>query len=320
MKIAIIDSGIDSRIESNSIISKRNYTSETINDKLGHGTNMYRIISERCKSADYIICKVLNDIGTSTIDQCCHALSDLIDDDVDIVCMPVAIRNIVSYDKVKTIIKLCDKLVERGKVIICSYSNRDCESYPAKLDNVIGIFGGFFQTENEFWYYVEKKNIVVDFSPQCVRSIGGRREFFSGNSKACAVATAMLSNNVSDIKKIYEYLMYNAYKKEWNTEDINRNFNTILDGNYNTEFKIKINKAEFKTFCKNKLSKYIDDNFFENKIMVVPHYYDRIYHLEDILSRMEDYYRISIHPNMVDVKDFINFERLFIAINRWLND
>ena len=40
MKIAIIDSGIDSRIESNSIISKRNYTSETINDKLGHGTNM----------------------------------------------------------------------------------------------------------------------------------------------------------------------------------------------------------------------------------------------------------------------------------------
>ena len=87
IKIAVIDSGIDKALKSG-ITEIRNYTGENEFDLNGHGTSAFNYITGYCQNIDVIICKVLNSYSKSESSPLVAALTDLLDTNVNIICMP----------------------------------------------------------------------------------------------------------------------------------------------------------------------------------------------------------------------------------------
>lgn len=208
MKIAVIDSGIDSTYYSENDFLKEyigyNYNGYTISenskvgDDFGHGTQCVDCIHQLLPDAKIHVVRVLDANGNTSVEMLSKALNDLVDSDVDIINLSLSLTN--SFDG--NLRSICKTLYDNGKIITASVENGKKSSVPAIFEEVIGVIGGFHTSADEYYYLKDKSiELICDCVPMMVRSKEGRFEFFSGNSKATCVATVLVARAIESLKK-----------------------------------------------------------------------------------------------------------------------
>lgn len=325
LKLAIIDSGID-KTKMDEVLKIYNYTNETDFDLNGHGTNTYNYILNLCTDIEVIIFKILDKNGKSNGKMFMDVLKHIIDIDINVICMPFSFKLCENLKNVKKIKELFCKLENRGTIMICSYMNGYNDSFPANDDKVIGVIGGFLQNNLEYWY--NKETMVTSIYPECIRSINNKRVFFSGNSKACALATSIVISKFKqiDIKqckhKIIEKLLRDAYYNKWDCTMINRNINSILkerDTDINNKIFISHENAKIKQKILDILTKYTNSNYiYKKNAEFDAQSYQLINNMDLFLNEICCEFSIEIDDNDIYPYDFVNPIYLLVAVRRWI--
>lgn len=229
LKVAIIDSGIDWDIlKNNEVIDSKSFLyknkkieiNDNVIDESYHGTFCYQVINEEHIPIEYIIIKILNKKNEGHSLGLIQALRYLYKKKIDIINLSLAT---VSDKYLLELNHICEKLKEKGVIIISSLSNSMKLSYPARLASVIGVVGNILKHSNEYWYSPNKKiQIVSDCMPVLVKNKNGLYTFFGGNSKASAKFTNILINLINSNNKyesVIDIIEKNSKKSFWETSE-----------------------------------------------------------------------------------------------------
>lgn len=209
MVIAVIDSGINSKVRNIKIVNKVCFcyghngqierTTDT-KDLNGHGTLICKLIQSINSENSFFIVKILNKENRASSELLIRALEYLLDYEIDIVLMSLATVDDRNLDKLKLCVR---NLYNRNVVMISSVHNKYPISYPAVFDEVLGVCGMKFYS-NEI-YFDEKKNIefIADSSFLYGDFNGKEMRILAGTSKAAAVVAARISQipNFEQIQK-----------------------------------------------------------------------------------------------------------------------
>ena len=144
--IAIIDSGLDcTQITENDICGIHFFYTEDgeiiqdndISDDIGHGTAVHHQVVSRCSDAKIINIKIFDKDVECTVELLVEAIRFLTENcDVKIVNIS---NGITCCEDLNTLSEACNKLNDNGTIIVSAFSNFGAISYPAALDNVIGV-------------------------------------------------------------------------------------------------------------------------------------------------------------------------------------
>ncbi|WP_232460822.1 S8 family peptidase [Bacillus halotolerans] len=166
VKIAIIDSGIDVNhpdLKDNIILEQAiSFVDDSINDKIGHGTQIAGIIAAKGRllgigpNLKLIPYKVMRD-NTSSASFVLQALYKAYDEKVDIINLSLGAYNALKNQKdlieIREYNKIVEKLLDRNTFIVSSigndqrkicrynqeFANDDLYILPTSLDGVIGV-------------------------------------------------------------------------------------------------------------------------------------------------------------------------------------
>lgn len=212
-KIAVVDSGISTDYFNSAqdlfidyvyykYVGDKIVKLKEIGDEFGHGTSCVDCIHQLLPSAKFYVVRILDDEGNTSVEMLTQALSDLIDTDVDIVNLSLSLTD----ENCGNLEAVCQELSNKGKLVISSVENGQLSSYPAVFDSVIGVIGDMMKSDMEYSYVKGNPvDIISDIAPMLVRISDDEYDFFSGNSKAACVATALvaevLENMNDDIEK-----------------------------------------------------------------------------------------------------------------------
>lgn len=141
VKIAIIDTGINKELFTKGIAYKYINLEEINNseeDLIGHGSAVVYLLENYSISNNfYYIINIFDKNGLSTEKNLIKALEYIQENlDVDIVHISSGIVRPSYENELKEVI---DKMYEKGTIIISAFDNTGSQSYPACLDNVIGV-------------------------------------------------------------------------------------------------------------------------------------------------------------------------------------
>lgn len=219
MVIAVIDSGINKNYKNIKIIKKICFyykdngkieSKTDIEDLNGHGTLICKLLQSINSENLYFIIKILNKDNRSSTELLICALEYLLDYDIDIVLMSLATVDDKNLAKLNQCIK---NLHDKNIVMIAAAHNKFQVCYPAILDNVLGVGGLKFYTNDI--YYDEKKSIefIADSSLMYSDFDGKEMRSLSGTSKAAAIVTARLSQipNFEQMQKVDLIKNLNCY-------------------------------------------------------------------------------------------------------------
>lgn len=213
MKIAVIDSGSDINLFPE--ITK-GYCfipgeSSTFCDDNGHGSHCISTILHHNPYAEIIPIKVLDSNLRASSIWLAEALNFLCSQDVNLIHLSLSFPN-----ENHEIYRIINKLVTSGKIVIASYSNKSGEhSFPAEYSMVYGVVGGFFGNDKQFAFEKVSSKVVCSKIPVLVKNGNGKKMFFSGNSKATAVFTGILSRYLMECKgkNVDDFISLKAIKE-----------------------------------------------------------------------------------------------------------
>jgi len=321
IKIAVIDSGIDKALKSG-ITEIRNYTGENEFDLNGHGTSVFNYITGYCQNIDVIICKVLNSSGKSESSPLIAALTDLLDTNVNIICMPLSFAGFENEYTINIIHKLLEELNKKGVIIVCSYKNGSKNSFPACDQYVVGVYGGYLDNNSVFWY--KNRKMVTNIYPECIRTLNNKRCFFSGNSKACALATVIVIEiaqkiNNSSYINIYDKLSSDARQVEWDYNQVDRSLEKIFYYSGINRYKVVYEKSLIiKKIIINILKNYVKDEFLVKTDRTFDDdYYNLVNNMDEFINLISKKLSIKISDKDIFPYDFINLDYLINAVSRW---
>lgn len=204
--IVILDSGVSACFsemiyDSYEIIRNREEKFEIINesgdDLLGHGSaiaNIVHSIDDRIKLINFKICDFDNEVESQAIT---FALTYIYDNlDVNIINISAGVTYIEDYYEMKTI---CQKLHNKGVVIIAAFDNDGAVSYPAAFDTVIGI-DSTYDSITSNTYSVSGSIVNLLFPPKYYRTYwnDGKKALLRGNSFACAHFSGLFGKYLLD--------------------------------------------------------------------------------------------------------------------------
>jgi uncharacterized NAD-dependent epimerase/dehydratase family protein len=207
--IIIIDSGvkISHKLFANHKINGFAYSGDkTINnfdDKYGHGTAIYGIISKCNDFCDITNIKV-DGIETGISADELFGLLEYVYKNIDADIINLSF-GVAVCDDLNGLYEMCNKLtVDKGVIIISAFSNVGCMSYPAAFDNVIGVMNGIYNSKvNEFGYIEDTiVNLTGKGGLQRVAWINPDYLILDGNSLACAHATVQSALFMRENNKI----------------------------------------------------------------------------------------------------------------------
>lgn len=217
IRVALLDSGIaDELSDSVDIIGKKQFYYDYYEDKIvvndivkdynGHGTSCVDTIISMFTEVEFYIVKMLGITGITDGNVFASALEFAGDLDVDIIAICSSFIDERHDDKIRL---LCKKIHSQGKIIISAVQNGLEVSSPADYDGVIGVICGLM--EDDTYCYDDSKKIQMQCSGNEVtaRGCNGIYSAFQGNSRAAAVATAIVAN-----------LLYNSDDSDANINDL----------------------------------------------------------------------------------------------------
>ena len=232
VNIVVIDTGI-----SNSYISCRNKIERMAfsynhkmslfekccdtNDYVGHGTSVINIIDNKVLNAKIISFKVdmdtISGSGIELIEALKYIYNEVPCDIINISCGVCSSLLIEDFNRVSK------QISSRGTIIVSAFDNNGGISYPAALDDVIGVdfcrdlrFGEFAYIQNSI------VNIKYGLGEQYVLNANNACEVVVGNSFFAPIISAiiaqfLMSNNIDKKNRIpetYDYLRQIASRIE----------------------------------------------------------------------------------------------------------
>lgn len=221
-KVAILDSGINRYFE-DKVTEVYSIYGSNHHDDNGHGTKCLSLIERLAPNTEFIIYKILDSNLQCSVKHLCTALTKLLDIDVDIINLSLTMCN---KEKSYIVNEICQQLWSQGKIILSSKANRGNFSYPAESDFVIGVDGNQFRNDTDFWFKLnEPINCIASRTPSIVSLGNDKYSFFSGNSKATACMTGILSKNIDklyglDMERKKECIYHLANQNEWNKNEV----------------------------------------------------------------------------------------------------
>ncbi len=200
IKIAIVDSGISKKSYlyrnnvKKGIFINRNleYLVGNIEDEHGHGTHCAELIYSINSNVDFYIVKILDGNVKSTNEQLVRALKYLLEINVKIINLSLSM---IQESRKQELYDVCQQLKNQGKIIVASLKNNYDKSYPGIFNNVIGVKGE--NKEKKYLYCYNAHNpiqCICDGTPIIFKGINQRYSLFTGNSKATALFTGILSS------------------------------------------------------------------------------------------------------------------------------
>lgn len=248
MTIAIVDSGI-----SPLCISHKNIThtyklikkadsymiqESQSEDVLGHGTAVADIIYRINSEVEFLSLNIYNEEIELDEDALLCALEFLAQSEIhiDIINISAGVTYITCYYRLKNI---CDKIREKGTIIISAFDNDGAISYPAALENVIGVDVTNNYTDRNSISLVENAIVNVVLPNTFYRvNWKNKKTIMKGASFASAKITGLISNVLCDVTN-------------------RSNLNNILSKVANRVIHVKKSKSDKKDICTLKIKKAI---------------------------------------------------------------
>lgn len=203
MVIAIIDSGISEAFEHFNIIGGISFfyaanneieCNADLRDMNGHGTMICKVISSINPNVSFYIVKILDKNNRASSELLLHALDYLISCkmDIDIILMSLATIDNAYIEKMNSLI---NELYSKGVILIASAHNKYDVSYPAVLENVIGVKGARLYTNKIYYNKSASIECIADSSLVYCNYNTKNSIFktFGGTSKAAAIVAACIS-------------------------------------------------------------------------------------------------------------------------------
>lgn len=170
IKVAVIDTGINRQHSYlkdciiGGIAFKDNgdfiEVKDDFEDDNGHGTACASIIKKEYNDVDIFSIKALDREGKTNIQILEESLKYLIDTDIKLINLSLSIS---TNEITEELLLICEKLVKMNKIIICSLANGLEESYPAILENIIGVRGSILDNRDSILYNKNSKiQCVID--------------------------------------------------------------------------------------------------------------------------------------------------------------
>lgn len=233
VKIAIIDTGINKELFTREI-SYEYLDLENINnsdeDLIGHGSAVVYLL-ENYSTSDkfYYIINIFDENGLSTEKNLIKALEYIQENlDIDIVHISSGIVRPSYENELK---KVINKLYKSQTIIISAFDNTGSQSYPACLDNVIGVDISNECTKIDEYILVENStiNILATYSEFHIPWINKEFRRVQGTSFSAPIITG----KISDIyyKGISYSEIYHTLEKE--ALRIETKEKTIIKNKYN---------------------------------------------------------------------------------------
>ncbi len=215
--VAVIDTGIGQDISYWKDITgnitffledKTIYLSDKQYDAIGHGTQVASCIKKYCPQTELFIINIYKDSRIVSSCLLLEALRYLLDVDVDIINISLAVSSREYVSDIESVLQL---LGEQGKCVVASVKNGQESSYPASSPYCIGVSGSEKLSAGEFGLGKRGEYMITASRlPEQVESLGGRMAPFGGNSRAAACITGRLAAVMME-KSIYRTGMESAY-------------------------------------------------------------------------------------------------------------
>lgn len=205
MKIYIVDTGISAVMKSsrNKINGFTLYITpsgvvrkDIYDDTEGHGTAVTRLIDRKVCGCEITMVKIDPAVEKTVVFNTwlIHALEYIeANEHPDIINMSCGITQCPDVHRLK---KVCDKLHDRGVVIVAAYSNEGTMTYPALFASVIGIDTSRQYCKPERYEYIDETiNIRSAFVTWKLPDPSGKGiKDYEGNSFAAPLFTAKVAN------------------------------------------------------------------------------------------------------------------------------
>lgn len=237
IKIAILDSGIKKEHKefvnkkitalTLSILDDKVIENEYCEDEIGHGTAVHYLIDKLTDKKEIYDFKIMSNQKMLKLEDL-ELILEYINNyktKFDIINISLGI---VQCDDTSKLQEICDKIYAKGTIIVAAFDNNGAISFPAALNNVIGVDGSTnLATINDF-IYIENSaiNVIGKNYIQKVAWTNPEYNMNMGNSFTCCYVTA----------KIVKMLQENNYKlKNISNNKISNN----LSQNMKCSFPIK---------------------------------------------------------------------------------
>lgn len=209
LKIAILDSGIkkdhpafyDSKINGFSLCINDDGNVERnddFDDHIGHGTAIYYLINSQYNSAEIYNIRIIDlesCLNQEDIEKILQYIYEHFDFDIINISM-----GFVQCGNVTNLQNICNKLHEKGTIIVSAFDNDGAVSFPAALDNVVGVDSQDIQNLKNNYIYVENSivNIVGKRHSMRVAWINPDYIFVNGSSFVCANVTVQIARQITE--------------------------------------------------------------------------------------------------------------------------
>lgn len=200
LKVAIIDSGVRT--------NHPRFTGDTIEgfhfassgcdsnfeDVIGHGTAVYGIIREVASFCEITNIKITDrsdsvdeTVLIGVLEYICEHL------EFDLINLSASISICEQYERLNDV---CERIREKGTVLVSSFDNIGSISYPAAFNNVIGVTSDPYCHRNSDIAFVENSpvNLGANGGVQRLCWTSPDYVFLGGNSFACAHASVEILN------------------------------------------------------------------------------------------------------------------------------
>lgn len=206
IKLAILDSGVridhpafinktingfSLRVDGNSV--KRN---EEFNDNIGHGTAIFYLIDKFTDNVEITNIKIY-DLNLELMQRDLEILLDYIYQNYDYDVINISM-GFISCGNVTNLQRICDAFYAKGTIIVSAFDNNGAVSFPAALNNVVGVDG---QENIKDYVYVENSIINIIGRLENVRVAWLKPDYIivKGNSFLCAKISAMAAQILQDL-------------------------------------------------------------------------------------------------------------------------
>lgn len=208
IKIAILDSGVRKDHPAFSNININGFSlcvkSESVEqydefiDNIGHGTAIFYLIDKFIKDVEITNIKIY-DINSELMQDDFETLLDYIYRHYNFDVINISM-GFLSCGSVANLQKICDDFYAKGTIIISAFDNNGAVSFPAALENVIGVDGQENVSLLNDYVYVENSiiNIIGKLENMRVAWVKPDYIIVKGNSFLCANITANVAKCIQD--------------------------------------------------------------------------------------------------------------------------
>lgn len=228
-RVVVLDSGIDRQYSLGRVIfaegagfhneNGKLICDNDIYDNVGHGTGVSSMIHRVSSEISLIPIKII-DYNICTTDILIAAL-EYVHEKVDCDIINISL-GVTCCDRISELYQVCQKLQQKGVIIVSAFDNQGLISYPAAFDCVIGI------DANRFWRkpsdYTAVKNSEINFVGYCIEQrvawINGGTQIVSGNSFTAPYFTGLIARMLQKECLTYQDVMKKLFEFSKRTVEI----------------------------------------------------------------------------------------------------